>query len=99
MPFIANPPLKTDMLHIPLESSTQESAEKIFQQAGISSQEAIQLFCRYVAATGKIPFDIRKPNDDVLAAMQELDERDNLPCYTSMEAVRTFFTSASSVIS
>lgn len=89
MPVIASPALKTDMLHIPLESSTQESAEKIFQQAGISSQEAIQLFCRYVAATGKIPFDIRKPNDDVLAAMQELDERDDLPCYSKAKTVHT----------
>ncbi|MGR3219726.1 MAG: type II toxin-antitoxin system RelB/DinJ family antitoxin [Candidatus Anammoxibacter sp.] len=46
-----------------------------FAGVGLKPAQAVNLFLRQVALQGGIPFDIKVPNADTIAAMEELAAR------------------------
>ena len=56
-----------------LDSDAKKQAYAIFEQVGLKPTQAINLFLKQVALRGGIPFDIKVPNADTLAAIEELD--------------------------
>mgnify|MGYP001618084618 FL=1 len=67
-----------------IESRTKKDAESVFRELGISQSEAVRLFYRQVIIHRGIPFDIRIPNKETIAAFSELsNERRTLQSYHS----------------
>lgn len=65
--------MSTEPTSLRLDSDAKKQAYAIFEQVGLKPTQAINLFLKQVALRGGIPFDIKVPNADTLAAMDELE--------------------------
>ena len=57
---------------IRLDSDTKEIAAEVFKQYGMSLSDGINLFCKQVAMTHSMPFELKVPTDRVQKALDEL---------------------------
>lgn len=57
---------------IRLDSDTKEIAAEVFKQYGMSLSDGINLFCKQVAMTHSIPFELKVPTDKMQKALDEL---------------------------
>lgn len=62
---------KTAMTHARLTPEVKEKAEAILKSLGISISTAYEMFYRQIIAHQGIPFEVRLPNEDTLAAMKD----------------------------
>ena len=71
---------KTDTLHIRLEPSVKQKAEKTLNDLGLSITDAINVFLNQVILYDGIPFEIKKPrfNKETLQAMEDTKNGKNL---------------------
>ncbi len=65
---------KTLTLHTRIEPDIKEKADAILAELGISTTEAINMFLRQVIRYRGIPLDLRVPNAETIAAMDETEE-------------------------
>lgn len=65
--------MTTEPTSLRLDSDAKKQAYAVFEQVGLKPTQAINLFLKQVALRGGIPFDIKVPNADTLAAMEELE--------------------------
>lgn len=68
---------KTDTLHIRVEPSVKQRAEKTLNDLGLSITDAINVFLTQVILNDGIPFEIRKPkfNNETMQAIEDCKER------------------------
>ena len=57
---------------IRLDSDTKEIAAEVFKQYGMSLSDGINLFCKQVAMTHSIPFELKVPTDRMQKALDDL---------------------------
>ena len=71
---------KTDTLHIRVEPSVKQRAEKTLNDLGLSITDAINVFLNQVILNDGIPFEIRKPkfNNETIQALEDCKERKTL---------------------
>lgn len=71
---------KTDVLHIRIEPSVKQRAEKTLNDLGLSITEAINVFLNQVILNDGIPFEIRKPkfNKETIQAIEDTKNGKNL---------------------
>jgi len=71
---------KTDTLHIRVEPSVKQRAEKTLNDLGLSITDAINVFLNQVILNDGIPFEIRKPkfNNETIQALEDCKERKKL---------------------
>lgn len=71
---------KTDVLHIRVEPSVKQRAEKTLNDLGLSITEAINVFLNQVILNDGIPFEIRKPkfNKETIQAIEDTKNGKNL---------------------
>ena len=71
---------KTDTLHIRVEPSVKQRAEKSLNDLGLSITEAINVFLNQVILQDGIPFEIKKPkyNRETIQAMEDTKKGKNL---------------------
>ncbi len=71
---------KTDILHIRVEPSVKQRAEKTLNDLGLSITEAINVFLNQVILNDGIPFEIRKPkfNKETIQAIEDTKKGKNL---------------------
>lgn len=71
---------KTDTLHIRVEPSVKQKAEKTLNDLGLSITEAINVFLNQVILHDGIPFEIRKPkfNQETIQALEDTKNNKNL---------------------
>lgn len=71
---------KTDTLHIRVDPSVKEKAEKTLKDLGLSITDAINVFLNQVILNDGIPFEIRKPryNKETIQAMEDTKNGKNL---------------------
>ena len=65
---------KTATIHTRIEPEVKNQVDNILNELGISTTEAINLFFRQVIRYRGIPLDLRIPNAETLAAMEETEE-------------------------
>lgn len=65
---------KTAMLHVRVEPGLKTEVESILHEIGLSASEAITLFFKRVKMEKGIPFEVKIPNAETLAAMKEIEE-------------------------
>ena len=71
---------KTDTLHIRIEPSVKQKAEKTLNELGLSIADAINVFLKQVILNDGIPFEIRKPkfNKETIEAIEDTKQGKNL---------------------
>ena len=71
---------KTDTLHIRIEPSVKQRAEKTLNDLGLSITDAINVFLNQVILHDGIPFEIRKPrfNQETIEAIEDAKKGKNL---------------------
>jgi DNA-damage-inducible protein J len=62
------------MVHVRIDETIKQQASETLQAMGLSLSDAVRVFLTRVVADKQIPFDLRAPNSDTLAAMKEADE-------------------------
>ncbi|MQY63805.1 MAG: type II toxin-antitoxin system RelB/DinJ family antitoxin, partial [Calditrichaeota bacterium] len=76
---------KTAKINARMEPGLKEQAERILDELGISTTEAIRLYFKQIVHRRGIPFDIRIPNPETLAAMEDARTERDLTEYPSPE--------------
>jgi DNA-damage-inducible protein J len=62
---------KTGYVTARIEPNLKKEAESIFTALGVSTTEALTMFYRQVAMYKGLPFPVRIPNAETVAALQE----------------------------
>ncbi len=82
------PTAKTQMIHARIDPKVKRSAERVFAKIGISTTEAIRLFFKQVDLHKGLPFPVRIPNAETVAAMKEANDPASLKHYASFRDLR-----------
>ena len=62
---------QTSMLHIRVDDDTKEPATVALSAMGLSMSDAVRLFLRRVVIDQAFPLELKVPNAETLAAMEE----------------------------
>ncbi len=81
-------------LNIRTSKETKAAAEKIFEELGINTSTAFNIFLKAVIRENGLPFDMRveTPNAETIAAIEEgrrIARDPNVKGYSSIEELRT----------
>lgn len=61
------------MIHVRVDGKVKAKAAKTLASMGLTVSDAVRLLLTRVAAEKKLPFEVRVPNKETLAAMDELE--------------------------
>jgi len=70
-----------------IDEETKIIASEVLKQYGLSLSEGINLFCRQVAMTYSIPFELKVPTERMKKALKELEKREG-KSFDSIEALK-----------
>ena len=76
---------KTAAINTRIEPDLKQEAEGIFSTLGIKTSDAISMFYKQVVLQKGIPFDVRIPNEETIAALNE--PREGLKTYDNARAM------------
>jgi len=62
-------------------------AAEVLKQYGMSLSEGINIFCKQVAMTHSIPFELKVPTNRMKKALEELEKREG-KTFTSMKDLK-----------
>ncbi|MDD9989064.1 MAG: type II toxin-antitoxin system RelB/DinJ family antitoxin [Spirochaetaceae bacterium] len=79
---------KTAMIRARVEPELKQEAEKVFTTLGLSPTDAITLFYKQTALHNGLPFELRIPNEETLAAVRQARSGEGLSAYSSVEQMR-----------
>jgi DNA-damage-inducible protein J len=65
--------MSKDQISVRIDHATKAAAENIFSLMGLSATDAIRMFYRQVVMHHGLPFPAKIPNEETLAAFEELD--------------------------
>lgn len=71
-------------IHARIDPVLKHDAENILHKLGLNASQAINAFYAQIVHVRGIPFDLRLPNEETLAAMKELDSG-KVTTYDSMQ--------------
>lgn len=60
---------------IRIDNETKEIATAVLKEYGMSLSDGINLFCKQVALTHSIPFQLKVPSERMKTALAELEEK------------------------
>jgi len=65
--------MAASMVHIRVDGKVKAKAAKALAAMGLTVSDAVRLLLTRVAAENALPFEVRIPNKETLAAMEELE--------------------------
>ncbi|MEL6408518.1 MAG: type II toxin-antitoxin system RelB/DinJ family antitoxin [Chloroflexota bacterium] len=74
-----------DRIHTRIDADVKAEVSQIFSRLGLTESDAIRLFYSQVQLHQGLPFAVKIPNDDTIAAMQE--DLSNAKRYDSVDAL------------
>jgi len=77
---------RTAMIRARTEPALKSEVERILEELGMTSTEAVNLFYRQVKLQKGLPFDVRIPNKTTLETFRKTDEGKQLNEYKNMKA-------------
>ena len=81
---------KTAMIRARMEPDLKKDAEQVLAEVGLSPTEAIRLFYRQVSLHKGLPFEVRVPNAETRAAIEQTRSRKKLRSFkTVSDLMRT----------
>lgn len=72
---------------IRIDSEAKEITIEVLKQYGMSLSDGINLFCKQVALTHSIPFELKVPKERMKKALEELEAKKGEK-FTSMEELK-----------
>ena len=82
------PMAKTEMIRARVEPELKSQAEEVFSGLGLSPTEAITLFYRQVTLHHGLPFAVKIPNAETIAALQQARAGEGLTEYANLEDLK-----------
>ena len=79
---------KTAMIRTRVEPELKQETEKVFATLGISPTEAITPFYQQTALRNGLPFELRIPTAETLAAVRQVRSGKGLCPFSSVEEMR-----------
>ncbi|ELS04631.1 addiction module antitoxin, RelB/DinJ family [Xenococcus sp. PCC 7305] len=77
---------KTDRIEARIESDLKQAAEAVFSKLGMTPSDAIRIFYKQVELHQGFPFDVKMPNAETLAVIEEIENHpERLKCYESVD--------------
>lgn len=61
-------------INVRVDENVKKQANALFEELGLDMSTALNLFLRQAISYGGIPFEIRKPNAETLAAIEEAEK-------------------------
>ena len=77
---------RTAMIRARTEPDLKSEVERILEELGMTSTEAVNLFYRQVKLQKGLPFDVKIPNKTTLETFRKTDEGKELNEYKDMKA-------------
>jgi len=77
---------RTAMIRARTEPALKSEVDRILEELGMTSTEAVNLFYRQVKLQKGLPFDVKIPNKTTLETFRKTDEGKELNEYKSMKA-------------
>ena len=65
--------MATTMVHVRVDETLKNQAAETLAAMGLSLSDAVRVFLTRVVAEQRLPFDLRVPNAETLAAMVEAE--------------------------
>lgn len=79
---------KTAMIRARVEPELKHEAERVFTTLGLSPTEAITLFYKQTALHNGLPFELRIPTDETLAAVRQVRSGKDQSTFASVQEMR-----------
>ena len=79
---------KTAMIRARVEPELKHEAERVFTTLGLSPAEAITRFYKQTALHNGLPFELRIPTDETLAAVRQVRSGKDQSTFSSVEEMR-----------
>lgn len=77
---------KTDRIEARIDPEPKQAAEAVFAKLGVSPSDAIRMFYKQVELHQGFPCEVRIPNTETIAAMEEVETHpERLKRYTGVE--------------
>ncbi len=76
---------KTAVISARIDPELKATAERVFQELGLSTTQAITLFLKQVELQHGLPFEVRIPNAATRSALQDAQARRGLREFDSVE--------------
>lgn len=70
-----------------IDENAKLIASEVLKQYGMSLSEGINLFCKQVAMTHSIPFELKVPSEHMQKALEELEKREG-KSFKSLQALQ-----------
>jgi DNA-damage-inducible protein J len=64
---------KTGFLNARIDPNLKIKAEKVLDRVGVSPSQAITMFYKQIVLRKGLPFDVRVPNPETVAALKEVE--------------------------
>ncbi len=61
----------TKMIHVRVDDDLREEASAVLESFGMSMSDAVRIFLHRVAATQGFPLELKVPNEETKAALEE----------------------------
>jgi len=71
-------------IHARIDQTLKHDAEEILHKLGLNTSQAINAFYAQIVYVRGIPFELKLPNEETIAAMKELDSG-KVKTYDSMQ--------------
>ena len=78
---------KTETVRARMEPDLKHEAERILNELGLNASQAITLFYRQITLRKGLPFDVRMPNAETRAAMEDARRNRNLTEWDDPDAL------------
>ncbi|MDP3185610.1 MAG: type II toxin-antitoxin system RelB/DinJ family antitoxin [Anaerolineales bacterium] len=78
---------KTSTLTIRLDPQLKQDTEKVLDDLGLTTTQAVTLFLKQVSLQKGLPFSVAMPNAETLKAMSDVVNRRNLKTFESVDAL------------
>ena len=79
---------KTEMIRARVEPELKRQTEQVFLKLGLSATEAITLFYRQVTLHQGLPFAVRVPNSETIAALRQSQAEEGLTEYADLDDLK-----------
>ncbi len=66
--------MATTMVHVRIDEQVKREATEALEKMGLSVSDAVRMLLVRVAAEKRLPFEVRVPNVETLAAIEEAEE-------------------------
>jgi DNA-damage-inducible protein J len=76
---------KTAVISARIDPEVKRGAEKVFAELGMTTTQAIILFYKQVELEQGLPFAVRIPNEETVAALEQAKSRQELERLNTLE--------------